>query len=155
MQDVKKFFLLPSEEKIWLLACLTGSIFALFSIHTLSLNRLSWLLGDHLQNRHVCSIATQGQISKAWRIGRIMESVSKRVPWQCACLSQALCVKWLLNQLKIPSVFYLGAKLDNTNKDGMKAHAWICVGPRTVIGAPTHRNYQVTATFATLLFKGC
>lgn len=152
IKNLQKIARLPSEEKAWLLVCFWGSIFALFAIHVLRIRRLGWLLGDHLQNRQVCVLADQTQLKKAWRIGRLMESVSKRVPWHCACLSEALCVKWLLNRLSIPSVFYLGAKMDDSDQAGMKAHAWVCVGPYTVIGAPTHQCFKVTATFTTPSF---
>jgi len=85
-----------------------------------------------------------------------MESVSRNVPWECKCLSEAICVKWLLNRYQIPAVFYLGARIhskeedsEEQDKESLKAHAWINVGPCTVIGAPAHRNYQVVATFVT------
>ena len=49
---------------------------------------------------------------------------------------------------RIPAVFYLGAKLDSTADNGMKAHAWLNVGKYTIIGGQIAEDgYQVTATF--------
>ncbi len=104
-------------------------------------------MGSYLENRQVVVIANDAQRIKASRIGRLMKTVSKNVPWECKCLSEALCVKWLLNYYKIPSVFYLGARLDKEDKNGMKAHAWVTVGPQIVIGGPGHKDYHVVATF--------
>lgn len=163
-----RFFKLPQEEKIWLISCCIGSLVALFAIHLIGISRLTRLLGKHKENLQLCTIADTEQCRKALRIGQLMEAISKRVPWRCLCLSEALCVKWLLNRLQIPAVFYLGAHLRNenlsleaeshskflqpkkshdTNDVKLKAHAWVCVGPYTVIGAPAHKKYQITATF--------
>lgn len=113
---------------------------------------------QYLSNRQVSVLALKGQINKARCIGKLMESVSRNVPWECKCLAEAICVKWLLNRYQIPAVFYLGARINaapnsNTNdsatSENLQAHAWINVGQCTVIGAPTHRCYQVVATFVT------
>ena len=106
-------------------------------------------MGDHLENRQLSVLVPPEQMRKAWDIGRLMSSVGKNVPWECKCLSEALCVKWLLNHYQIPSVFYLGAMLDPEAEKGMKAHAWVTVGHYVVIGGPVHRDYQVVATFIT------
>jgi len=147
---------LPSEEKLWLLTCLLGSFVALFFIYIVRIKHLAHstsLLGEHLQNRPFCALANTEQIQKARRIGHLMRLVSKHVPWYCACLSEAICVKWLLNRLGIPSVFYLGAKIDSESDKGVKAHAWVSVGPSTIVGALGHRDFSVVAVFTTLSFK--
>ena len=153
MNNLRKFIRLPMQEKAWLIVCIFGSLLALFTIHIIKINRLGKFLGEHLDNKQICVISDKEQVKKAKRIGQIMEAVGKRVPWKCACLSKALCVKWLLNQHKIPSVFYLGAKFDASEGKQMKAHAWVNVRGCTVIGAPQHRDYTVTTTFVTFSFS--
>jgi hypothetical protein len=140
---------LPLERKFWLLVCFIGSLLAWFAIRFISMRKLASLMGSYLENRQVAVIASDEQQIKASRIGRLMNTVSKNVPWECKCLSEALCVKWLLNYYKIPSVFYLGARLDSEDNNGMKAHAWVTVGPYVVIGGPGHKDYQAVATFTT------
>jgi len=77
--------------------------------------------------------------------------VANNVPWPCQCLAQALIVNWLFRRHKIPAVTYLGAKLSPEEPEGMKAHAWVCVGPKTVIG--NHDNeYPVVGTFTSSPF---
>jgi len=143
---VKYIFSLPFEKKIWLIVFTVGSLVAWVAIRLLSMHRLSKVMGYHIENRAVCMLATDFQVKKAIEMGKLMRRVSNNVPWACKCLSEALCVKWLLTRYKIPSVFYLGAKLGN----GMQAHAWVEVGQRIAIGAPQHREYKVVATFITL-----
>lgn len=140
---------LPSERKFWLVVCFIGSLLAWFAIRLISMRKLASFMGSYLENRQVVVIANDSQRIKASGIGRLMKTVSKNVPWECQCLSEALCVKWLLNYYKIPSVFYLGARLDSEDKNGMKAHAWVTVGPSSVIGGPGHKYYHVVATFTT------
>jgi len=112
---------------------------------------------QYMNNRLVSVLADEQQASKASRIGKLVESVSRNVPWECKCLSEAICVKWLLNRYQIPAVFYLGARInsepENNHDETMQAHAWVNVGPYTVIGAPTNRNYQVVATFVTPMME--
>lgn len=167
-EKLKFIIQLPLERKLWLICCFIGSIVCWFAIRILSPKKLAASLGhQYLSNRQVSVLATDVQATKASRIGKLMESVSKNVPWECKCLSEAICVKWLLNRYQIPSVFYLGARLqspdilnsDNQNKNEQKikeelqAHAWVTVGPYTVIGAPNHRSYQVVATFVTPVLR--
>lgn len=111
-----------------------------------------WLvrtLGDPLENRAACMLVTPEQRRKARQIGKMMHLVGRSVPWQCKCMAEAVCVKFLLNLYGIPSVAYLGAYMDSDDPNGMKAHAWVTCGALTVIGGPVHRRYTVTAVFTT------
>ena len=97
-------------------------------------------------------MATPEQLKKARQIAMAMTNVANNVPWPCLCLAQALCVNWLLKKEGIPSVTHLGAKLDNDITKGMKAHAWVCVGPRAIIGG--HENsYPIVGTFTSTDFS--
>jgi len=80
-----------------------------------------------------------------------MRSVANNVPWPCKCLAQALGVKWILKLEGIPSVTYLGAMLTkcDQDKESMKAHAWVSVGPSIVIGRSKDK-YAVVGTFVSL-----
>lgn len=138
-----------------MLVFLIGSLLSWFAIRISSSRNLARTMGDqYLQNRTLCVLATEEQALTASRMGKLMHSVSKNVPWESKCLTDALCVKWLLNRYRIPAVFYLGAKIDNSTEDtgssknSMQAHAWVSVGPYVVTGAPEHLDFQVVATFA-------
>ena len=156
-----------------MLVFLIGSLLCWFAIRISSSRNLAKTMGDqYLQNRTLCVLATEEQALTASRMGKLMHSVSKNVPWESKCLTDALCVKWLLNRYRIPAVFYLGAKIDSagdsagdstddstedtgsskndsgSSKNSMQAHAWVSVGPYVVTGAPEHLDFQVVATFA-------
>lgn len=149
-QKINYIIHLPIEQKIWLMVLFLGSLLTWFAIKIISMPKLTKLMGHHLGNRRITILADQQQIRDARKMGSLMSMVADNTPWKCECLSQALCIKWLLNRYHIPSMFYLGAfltKLDNEAK--MKAHAWVDVGPFTVIGGPQHRQYTVTASFST------
>ncbi len=150
-EKIYHFYQLPGERKLWILVFLIGSILSWFAIRISSSKKLAKTMGDqYLQNRTLCVLATEEQALIASRMGKLMYSVSKNVPWESKCLTDALCVKWLLNRYKIPAVFYLGAKIndDDNHKNPMQAHAWVSVGPYVVTGAPEHLDFQVVATFA-------
>ena len=147
LEKIEKLFNLPWNEKCWMGALIFASFIAWLALKAIPMRKLSTLMGFHLENRQLCTLASKDQRLTALRMGHIMSSVSNHVPWQCRCLSEALCVKWMLGLYAIPSVFYLGASLDEPT--GMKAHAWITVGHRTIVGGPQHFKYNVVATFTT------
>jgi len=106
------------------------------------------LMGNHYQNTMLCLPATKGQELKAWRIARVVEAVCRGVPWECACLVEAICSNMLLKFYRIPSVLYLGAMSDKTETSKLKAHAWLTVGQYSIIGGQVaNEGYIVTATF--------
>lgn len=140
------------EYQLWVSICFIGSLLSLIAIYLVPMKRLAKLMGTHLGNRQLSVIVSEAQLKKAYQIGKIMSAVSKHVPWQCKCLSEALCVKWLLNRYQIPSVMYLGARIDSEDLNGMQAHAWVNVGRLTVIGGSRHKAYTVVACFITPAF---
>jgi transglutaminase superfamily protein len=140
------------EHQLWVFICCIGSLVSLFAINLVPMKRIAQLMGTHLGNRQLSVIVSEAQLKKACQIGNVMFAVSKHVPWHCKCLSEALCVKWLLNRYDIPSVMYLGARIDADDVKGMQAHAWVNVGRLTVIGGSGHKAYTVVACFTTPAF---
>ena len=141
---------LPLEEKAWLIAFFIGSLISRIAILALPMNKLTRFMGHHLENRMVCIPASQKNTLTAIKMGRLMNMVSNNVPWKCACLSEALCLKWLLNRYRIPYVLYLGATLTSTSATSIKAHAWVDVGEQTIIDNYDDIDYRVTATFTSM-----
>lgn len=60
---------------------------------------------------------------------------------------EAILTHWLLNRYRVPHVICLGAYLTKDPSEPMKAHAWVRVGPRIIVGAAGHQRYAVTAVF--------
>lgn len=68
----------------------------------------------------------------ALRIGRAVLTASRHVPWQAACLPQALAAKLMLALRGQGSVLHLGARLDEGGK--LAAHAWLTCRGNVVTG---------------------
>lgn len=68
----------------------------------------------------------------ASRIGRAVLTASRHLPWQAACLPQALAAKLMLALRGQGSALHLGAKLDEGG--GLAAHAWLTCGGDIVTG---------------------
>ena len=148
-QKTKYVLSLPLEKKAWLAIFLVGSLITWLAIRIVPMRKLSSYMGHHLENRTVCIPAKKEHVLTALRMGQLMSMVGNSIPWKSKCLSQALCVKWLLNRYNISSVFYLGAAFELDQTVGMKAHAWVDADKHTVIGGPQHEKYKVVATFTT------
>ena len=150
LQTLKKVLALSWEETLWLLIFLAGSLLLVLVLTIIPMRKLAGLMGHHLNNRAVCMLANERDVRKAIRIGQLAQMVDNATPWQFPCLAQALCVKWLLNRYRIPSVFYLGTMIVKQEaKPEMKAHAWVDVRQHTVVGAPQHKQYTPVASFVT------
>lgn len=148
-KNLRSALALPLERKAWLLAFLLGMPLAWIGVRVLPMRRLLPLVGAPLENRRVSVLATRTQWRKARSMGKLMHAMGERMLPSSRCLVEALCVKWMLNRYDIPAVFYLGARLDKEKKEGMRAHAWVRVGPVAVVGGPSEREYPIVATFTT------
>ncbi|HEX8152694.1 MAG TPA: lasso peptide biosynthesis B2 protein, partial [Thermoanaerobaculia bacterium] len=78
-----------------------------------------------------------------WAIG----AVSRRAPWRCLCLEQAVAAKMMLRTRGIASTLYLGVARDPGNA-AVQAHAWLRCGSYYVTGGETRERYAVVSTFA-------
>ena len=151
-RKMKTFLLLGREKQLWVFAFIIGSLVALAAIRLMRMKRLGKFLGEPKKTHGLSVLATVAQRDKAWEIGQVMSAVGKNVPWKCKCLSEALCVKWMLDRYRIPSVTFLGAYLDADDEKGMKGHAWLSVERKIVIGGRLSPRYQVTGVFAQTKF---
>lgn len=73
-----------------------------------------------------------GKPDLARRIGRAVLTASRHVPWQAACLPQALAAKLMLGLRGQGAALHLGAKLDEDG--GLAAHAWLTCDGNIVTG---------------------
>lgn len=66
--------------------------------------------------------------------------VSRRLPWRCVCLEQALGARRILRWIGVDSRLQLGVA-----KDGEKfaAHAWLEVSGRIFVGGAQSRRFHV------------
>lgn len=74
-----------------------------------------------------------------------VRSLAEVLPWECACLVQALAVRRVLARRSHPTTLYLGVR---RVEGGLEAHAWLRWGTRIVTGAEGREDYAVVATFS-------
>jgi hypothetical protein len=88
-----------------------------------------------------------------WAIG----AASRRAPWRCKCLEQAIAASAMLRWRRIQSTMYLGvtradgdtsAPTTGGDPSGIHAHAWVRSGSVHVTGGRHVGAYTVVAKFA-------
>jgi hypothetical protein len=80
----------------------------------------------------------------AWRIGRAVLRAARVLPWPALCLPQAMAAKAMLACRGRRSRLHLGVA---SRENGLAAHAWLTLGPMTVIGGPGRQDYAELARF--------
>lgn len=76
-------------------------------------------------------------------VGRRVERVCDKTPWESACLVQALVAQRILRKKDIHTTLYLGVR---TEDNAMHAHAWLRCGALAVTGG-LGRQHAVVSTF--------
>lgn len=81
----------------------------------------------------------------ATRIGRAVLTAARHVPWQAACLPQALAAKLMLGLRGLGSTVHLGARFDEVGD--LAAHAWLTCGDKVVTGSEDLPGYTPLIRF--------
>ena len=79
----------------------------------------------------------------AWAIG----AASRRAPWRCKCLEQAVAAKMMLRRRGLASTLYLGVAREESGAPA-QAHAWVRCGSYYVTGGEDRARYTVVSTLA-------
>ncbi len=146
-------------EKLWILLLypLSGAIRAAMIL--MPFRYIAPLLGRYYQNIELSTIASTAQQQRAWRIGMVINVVSKYTLWESRCLVKATMASILLNYYNIPYCLYLGVfreteRVDASNRINfnisppcLQAHAWVKVGQWVITGRHSHRKFTVAATY--------
>lgn len=80
------------------------------------------------------------------RIAKSVRNVSKVSPFDFKCLVQATIGKYFIAQERIESTIYFGVRKDKSNN--LKAHAWLRVGPKIVLGGEVADQYNIVSTYS-------
>jgi hypothetical protein len=84
-----------------------------------------------------------GRLREAERVGAAVAAVAGRLPWRPTCLRQALAAQRMLRRRGIPAHLHLGV----TGPEEGRAHAWVTVCGRAVVGQPGHERFVPLAMF--------
>ncbi|HEX8173429.1 MAG TPA: lasso peptide biosynthesis B2 protein [Thermoanaerobaculia bacterium] len=130
-----------SDRSLFLEAALRLFVARIFVV-ALPFRILSRRLGAHMSEspREVAHDALARRVR--WAIA----AVSRRAPWRCKCLEQAIAAKMMLRARGAANTLYMGvARAGGGHVD---AHAWLRCGDFFVTGGDGSVQYSVVATFA-------
>lgn len=116
------------------------------AILTLSFKRLVKSLDHH--KGAVAPRLDQAQIHKAVAVGEAVRTAAGNTHWESACLAQALTAQRMLNKRGIGGIFHLGATMDATVEERLKAHAWLLCDNHIITGEAGHEQYAILSTFS-------
>jgi hypothetical protein len=74
-----------------------------------------------------------------------VEAWARRVPWRAVCFQQGLALHWMLGRRGIASVLHYGVAREAEGV--LKAHVWVSVAGRPVIGGEEAAGFACVATF--------
>ncbi len=124
MQRVKRFFSLSSGERRLLLQALSRLTRTCFKLHMLPPKKWHAMLTSR---RAKLSRRRYSEEQIAWAV----RAAARYVP-TANCLPQAIVAKQLLEEQGFAPVLRLGVQ--TPDELGLKAHAWVETGGRTVVG---------------------
>lgn len=76
---------------------------------------------------------------------RIVDAVADRVPWRAVCFQRGLTLHLMLRRRGVPSVLHYG--IANQADGALKAHVWVTVAGRDVIGGEGAIGFARVASF--------
>jgi hypothetical protein len=74
-----------------------------------------------------------------------VDAWAKRVPWRAVCFQRGLALHFMLRRRGIGSILHYGVAQDG--EEGLRAHVWVCVDGRPVIGGEEAGDFACLATF--------
>jgi hypothetical protein len=130
--------------------CASIAIFFFLGIARLSILwmpffQLAPLLGKQGRNLEFSTLVNSRQLNRARRLGRLIRAIAEHTPWKSKCLVQAIAAVVFLRCLRIPYVLHLGVAKDE--KNDLRAHTWVRVGPCAVTGGDGRPEFVVVSTF--------
>lgn len=76
------------------------------------------------------------------QLASLIEIIGPRMRiFECKCLPQAMCGKWMLSRRGVATTLHLG--LRKGPEADLLAHAWLSLNGRTIVGGTAEKFYQV------------
>ncbi len=143
MSRLRKFLDLAPGERLSLLEAVLWLAVARLALLLLPFRWIAVTLGRHMaQSPQEAAAPTEVLQRISWAVA----AASRHLPWDCACLAQALAAKGMLKCRGVASTLYLG--LAKAEASRLQAHAWLRCGKLVLTGAQGLEEYTVIATFA-------
>jgi hypothetical protein len=74
-----------------------------------------------------------------------VRSWADRVPWRAVCFQRGLALHMMLRRRGIPSVLHYGVA--QNLEEGLRAHVWLSVDGKPMLGGEEARDFTCVATF--------
>lgn len=78
----------------------------------------------------------------AGRVGRVIRSAARHLPWECACLAQGVAARHMLLRRGIPTVLRIGVAKEAGEAKEMESHAWLTQDTFIVTGREGHERFK-------------
>lgn len=126
------------------LAIEAGCMLSFFrlALNFLPVQRLTAWMGS--PKKKPSSISQERSTQTLRRIEWSIDAVNRHVPLTFVCFPQSLAAYFMLRRRNIASRLYYGVMRE---ADQLKAHTWVKVGERTVVGGEVEPHFTVLATF--------
>jgi hypothetical protein len=135
---------LSPREWLALAEATTWLALARLAIVLLPFPPLARRLGEHMHETPIEDDDRRAPTLR--RIRWAIAATSRRAPWRCLCLEQAVAAKMMLRTRRIPSTLYLGVAREPETA-AVQAHAWVRCGTQFVTGGDGSSTYAVVSTF--------
>ncbi len=140
MSLLRKFYLLPIEDKKLFLAAIGLSLIVKIFVFAFPLRYYSKYLTNNKSNSGTINEELIRKITIA------VMRYSRYSLWPTKCLVDAITAKLLLQRNGINSTLYLGVNKDKDNK--LSAHAWLKCGEKFVTGKKGFQKFTVVSSFS-------
>ena len=88
----------------------------------------------------------EAQLARAREVASAILQMCQRAPWKTRCLVRAITAQLMLGRRRINSTLYLG--VTRSEKNPIKAHAWVKCGGMFLTGERPAGDYTVVAMFS-------
>lgn len=144
MNRISAFIRLPALDRILLIEAACFLCVSWLAIQTLPFRWVSICLGKHMVLPPFRFSHQKTEIIP--RISKAVNTMSRHMPFSCACLAQAMACKQMLKIRRIPSTVYLG--LAKKNDQNLLAHAWLQCDKRILTGQQGSRDFTIVSYFS-------
>ena len=144
MSALRKFLALTGRERLLLLEAGIYLGAARAALLVIPFRRIARHLGRQFPPEH-SPVSDAPVPSEARKIAWAVELMSRRTPWESACLAQSMAGKFMLRRRGFPSWLYLGMRRDETGK--LLAHAWLRAGDEILLGGGRLETFTALSSF--------
>lgn len=144
MNAFRKFLALSWKERFLLLEAFYYLGWARLTLLRVPFKRIAPRLGKQLKKEEIPS-PDAPPTELANQVGWAVDVVSRRTPWESACLAQAMAGKFMLCRRGLSSLLYLGTKKDEFGE--FVAHAWLQNGNKILLGGGGAETFVILSVF--------